>query len=129
MRKNQLFKKIPDKEYVLKIMKLFGIKGFEDKRFFTRKDLDKLNTLENIKECLPELREYYLRCKADKYLDELTTKTCITVLRQLLRHYNYKIVSREKYSEGSKHLIYNLKSIEPTNSQHLVKEDVTIDFS
>ena len=107
---NQLFKKIPGEDVALGLLKLFGINGFDDKRCFSRKDLDKLGTVGKVQEMIPELRQCYLNCKAKAYLNELTPKSVITILRQVLKANGYNIVSREKYIKGEKFLIYNIVS-------------------
>ena len=53
-----------------------------------------------------ELSVYYLPCKARKYLNGLTEKTIITLLRQLVKLYGYTLNSCEKYNRGVKHIIY-----------------------
>ena len=43
------------------------------------------------------LSQYYLPCKNKKYLECINTKKCITILRQLLKLYNYSYLdSKEK---------------------------------
>mgnify|MGYP000751661029 CR=1 FL=1 len=42
------------------VLKKFGIQDFDDNRSFSRKDLDKLNTVETIQELVPELKDYYI---------------------------------------------------------------------
>ena len=110
MSNSQLFKKEPTKDFVLRVLKKFGIQDFDDNRSFSRKDLDKLNTVETIRELIPELKEYYINCKARTYLSDLNSKNVITILRQLLKFYGYHIISREKYVKGEKFLIYSIIS-------------------
>ena len=76
--------------------------------------------LENIEKLIPELRKYYLPCKAKTYLTFLTDNSVLTILRQLLRPYNYIIVSREKYINGEKLINYNL-----VNKTNLKFEPIT----
>ena len=40
MSKSQLYRKKPPKELIVEIVKYFGFSGLDDKRHFTRKDLD-----------------------------------------------------------------------------------------
>lgn len=109
--KNQLFKKNPPKELILNILKLYGLNSLDDKRCFNRKDLEKLNTVNNLLEYKEELYKYYLPCKGRLYLNDLNEKNIITLLRQLLKTINYTLNSREKYFKGSKFIIYNVISI------------------
>ena len=43
------------------------------------------------------------------YFKNINSKNIITILRQILKVYNYKINAVEKYSNGKKYLLYNLK--------------------
>ena len=109
--KNQLFKKNPPREFIIDILKLYGLNDVTDERSFTRKDLEKLNTVNNLLEYKEELYKYYLPCKGRLYLNDLNEKNIITLLRQLLKTINYTLNSREKYFKGSKFIIYNIISI------------------
>tara|TARA_B100000963_G_scaffold147614_1_gene128504 strand:+ start:2101 stop:2481 length:381 start_codon:yes stop_codon:yes gene_type:complete len=116
MVNNQLFKKIPTKEYINKILKLFGIVDFDENFYFSKFDIQKKNILDKINEEIPELEKYYLKCKAKKYLVDLNHKKLITILRQLVRQHKYRIVGFEKYTNGEKYLLYKLEKdikIEP----------------
>ena len=109
MTKNQLFRKIPPKNIVIKLLNIFGLEGFEDIKFFSRKDLEKLGSVEKMKHLVkPLLNEYYLPCKSRTYLNDLTSKNVITILRQIVRLYDYNISSKEKYIKGDKFIVYQL---------------------
>ena len=77
--------------------------------FFSRKDIESKNILEEIKNDLDELSTYYIPCKKKIYFKNINSKNIITILRQILKVYNYKINAVEKYSNGKKYLLYNLK--------------------
>lgn len=108
--KNQLFRKIPSREFVENYLKLFIPKGFDQYYQFYRHSISDKNILEKMK--LPYFKnnfeKYYLPCKYKKYFPDLDDKKCITILRQLLKVYGYNIVSKEKYVRGKKSLIYNI---------------------
>lgn len=108
MKKDQLFKKNPSNEIFHKVLLAFGLHSLDDTRFFSRKDLQYIKTVSKINEIKSELEEYYLPCKARTYLNSLTEKNVITILRQVLKTRNYTITSREKYMKGCKFIIYNL---------------------
>ena len=109
MTKNQLFRKIPPKNVVINILNVFGLKDFDDQRYFSRKDLETLKCVEAMNNTMKSLLgEYYLPCKSRTYLNDLTPKNVITVLRQIVRLYDYNIISREKYIKGDKFIIYQL---------------------
>jgi hypothetical protein len=113
---NQLFKQIPPEEYVEKILVFFGLDGFDENYYFSKFDIKKKNIVQKIEEEIPELKKYYLKCKSDKYLVDLNYKKIVTILRQLVRQYKYRIVGFEKYTSGEKYLLYKLEKdvkIEP----------------
>ena len=112
MAKNQLFKKLPTKELVLKLVNLFGLNNFDDTRSFSRKDLIKMDTVLKISLLKDELDKYYLPCKARTYLNDLNEKNVVTILRQCLRTHDYTVNSREKYLKGEKFIIYNICLLE-----------------
>lgn len=106
----QLFKKLPDMKTVIKIVELFGIKDLDPNYKFTINDLKKNNILDNLKDINHILDDYYLKCKYDKYVVNLTEKKAITILRHFLKVIDYKVVSREKYSNNKKYLVYNIQN-------------------
>lgn len=112
MKKDQLFKKNPSNELFQKVLNAFGLTDLNDKRSFSRKDLQYIKTVNKINELKNELNDCYLPCKARTYLSGLTEKNVITILRQILKTRNYTIVSREKYMKGCKFIIYNLTKLE-----------------
>ena len=109
---NQLFRKIPDKILLDKLLEAFNLKSIDDVKLFSKLDLlnhDSVNKMNDLKVIL---QEYYLPCKARAYLNELTTKNIITILRQCLRIFGYKINSKEKYIKGVKYLLYHIFPID-----------------
>ena len=117
MKKNQLFRKTPSEDLVLKIINAFGLNGFDDRRIFSRKQLKKINTVDKINEMRPELEKCYLPCKSRTYLSELNNKNVITILRQCIKIYGYVILSKEKYSKGEKFIIYNIQSLDEKKNE------------
>jgi hypothetical protein len=45
---NQLFKNMPDRSFVIELINLYGIKDFDDDKYFTKKTLETLNTIQNL---------------------------------------------------------------------------------
>jgi len=129
MKKDQLFKKNPSNDLFNKVLKAFGLSGVDDKRCFSRKDLGYIKTVDLINEIKPELEECYLPCKSRTYLNSLTEKNVITILRQILKTRNYTITSREKYMKGCKFIIYNLSKLDQQTYTPLIDIDTTIDNS
>jgi hypothetical protein len=111
---NQLFKKKPSKEFIKDILILYGLENFEDNKQFTRKDLKNLNLCDNISKISHKFKDYYLPCKYKIYLQNISIKKSITLLRQLLKLYDYNVKSNEKYIKGEKIIVYQIL---PKNSQ------------
>lgn len=105
---SQLFKKNPDQELFTKIIQTLGIDEFKEDFSFRKKDLNSFNTIEKIKALDPELRECYFPCKCKLYLDNLNENKCITIIRQFLRQFGYNLISKEKYLNGEKFIVYSL---------------------
>ena len=109
MPKNQLFKKIPTKEILNKVLLCFDIDDLQNgKVSFCRKDIVRLDSVSKLINITDLLKEYYLPCKARTYLNDLNEKNIVTILRQILKHFNYNIISKEKYLRGEKFILYNI---------------------
>ena len=96
---NQLFTHKPPFETIIHICFFYGIDltNLENKNTFTKKELIDLKLKEEYTNIINLLDEYYLDCKKEIYFENMSDKKCITILRQLLRLYNYSIKSYEKY--------------------------------
>ena len=133
MGKNQLFKTNPPEDLCLEVISAFGLKSFDDVTNFSKKDLETLGTVEKLYELKPRLEEYYLPCKSRTYLNDITPKNSITILRQILRCVNRTVSSKEKYVRATKYVVYQIipKSykqyqpvqIENTESSYLINFD------
>ena len=106
--KDQLFKNKPDMNLVTDTIKLFGLSDFNDSTLFTKQNMIDLNTVQKMNEIIPRLQEFYLPCKSKKYLTRLDEKRCITILRQLLKQYNYNLLTKEKCIKGEKFNYYQI---------------------
>lgn len=122
---SQLFRKKPTPEFVTKVAALYNIKEFKESQKFTLSNLESLETVEKLNGIMPELKEYYINCKANKYLENLDPKRAVTVLRQLLKSINYNLVSKEKYANGRKFLEYR---VEPLQKGSKVKKKILVTF-
>lgn len=118
MKINQLFKTNVPEDLFIKIYTCFGIKSLESEYTFTKLDLIKLNTVENLNELIEELESFYLPCKAKVYLDDLNVNKSITVLRQILRLYNMLLNSKQKYIKHKKTTIYYVTKYVDNVSEH-----------
>jgi len=109
MPKNQLFKKLPTEEILNKVLLCFDIIDLhKGKIAFCRQDIIRLNSVKKLNKITDELKEYYLPCKARTYLNDLNEKNIVTILRQILKNFNYNIISKEKYLRGEKFILYNI---------------------
>jgi hypothetical protein len=109
-KKNQIFSIIPSYDLVKNILKLFINNDTCDNIYFefSRKDLEKKKVLEKFNTYIDELKKIYLPCKHKKYLQNINEKKFITILRQIIKPYNYFIEAKEKYENGKKFLLYIL---------------------
>jgi|TARA_B110001469_G_C9644715_1_gene325365 hypothetical protein len=128
MVKNQLFRKIPEKSMVIKILNLYGINDIDDSHFFTKKNLIELNTVENLIEQKVLLENYYIPCKFKIYFNELNLKRCIVILRQLLKVHNYTLLSKEKNIKGVKESIYQVIPLNKEIELPTTPKKITISF-
>lgn len=108
MSKNQLFKVIPDRNFVVELLHLYGIKDFYDTHYFTIENLKSLNTVDNLNNITEKLKEYYIPCKAKIYLKNINLKRCIVILRQFLKCHNFTLYSKEKYLKKIKQTTYRI---------------------
>ena len=110
---NQLFISKPPISLLQKLIKGFGYKKLNDKIEFCYLDMNRLNTLLLFHELELELSKYYLPCKKKIYFNDIkniTNKEAITILKQLLKIYDYYLNSREKYIKGIKYSLYKIIS-------------------
>ena len=116
---NQLFTHKPAFETIIQICFYYGIdlNNLEKKNTFTKKELIDLNLKEKYTKITNLLDIYYLECKKQIYFENMNDKKCITILRQILRLYNYSIKSYEKYCNSKKYIIYTIIYNKPDSSE------------
>lgn len=122
MPKNQLFKKIPDNDLLLEILETFGISNLEDSKPFSRNDIITNDTIKKIENIRHKLEECYLPCKSRLYLNSLTEKNIITILRQVVKTKGYTLNSREKYIKGVKIIVYTITKIDKDTDSNSIGE-------
>ena len=113
--KYQLFQQIPDTLFMIIILNCYGINNFNDTKEFTKTDLEDLNIISKIDDLIPELVLYYLPCKYRMFLTKININKSITILRQLLRLYNYKLKKREHVQNKKKSIYYHIEKIDKNN--------------
>ena len=125
---NQLFKNMPDRSFVIELINLYGIKDFDDDKYFTKKTLETLNTIQNLNGIKDKLNEYYIECKSKTYLTDITLKRCIVILRQFLRCHGYTLFSKEKFVKGEKQTIYKIVKLDKEVVVPKKKEKIIVSF-
>lgn len=125
---NQLFKNMPDRSFVIGLINLYGIEDFDDNKYFTKKTLETLNTIENLNGIKDKLNEYYIECKSKTYLTNITIKRCIVILRQFLRCHGYTLFSKEKFVKGEKQTIYKIVKLDKEVVVPKRKEKIIVSF-
>jgi len=135
MAKNQLFKSVPPDFIIINVLKAFGLESLRDSTEFSKEDILTNNTIEKLYQLKNELEKYYLPCKARTYLNDITPKNSITILRQLLRIKNYGVKSKEKYIRSEKSIIYKLHALDLTPKNEIIQansnntQSYVIDFN
>jgi hypothetical protein len=109
MKIHQLFKDKISEDILLKVILAFGLKSINDETAFSKEDLINHNTVLYMNELKDILLQYYLPCKAKIYLENLDESKCVTVLRQLLKLFQIKLISKQKYIHNKKCTIYFIK--------------------
>ena len=110
---NQLFRKVPDKEFIESLLLEIGLESVSDNRTFSRPDIEASRLPEIVEENMEKFQEFYLPCKFSIYFSDLTSKKIVTILRQCLKPLNVTISSCEKCINGEKMLVYKLKPFSP----------------
>lgn len=128
---NQLFKEKPPIELIEEVLLLFGLNSINDKREFSKVDKIIDETFyDRFYEFKDKFSNYYLKCKHDIYFDrnKLTFTRIITILRQCIKLYNYKITSHERYFNGKKALAYTIDICPLIKKQQIDSNKCTIVF-
>ena len=131
MVKDQLFKAYPTNELFNKVISAFGFDDIANTTPFSRNELKYLKTVEKINLLKPYLEKCYIPCKARTYLNNLTEKNVITILRQILKTKGYIVTSKEKYMKGHKFIVYRITEkkldeyipVSQPNKKNLDKKD------
>lgn len=128
--KDQLFKNKPDMNLVNDTIRLFGLDDFNDTKLFTKQTMIDLKTVEKVNEIVPRLQDFYLPCKSKKYLTRLDEKKCLTILRQLLKQYNYNLLTKEKCIKGDKFNYYQIiqYSNKKINTKQIEERKIVLSF-
>ncbi len=128
-KKNQLFQEYPSEDFIKKIIHLFIGKDTPVNQHyqFSRKMLEDKGVVVELHHMIPELKKYYLKCKHQKYLENIDSKKAITIFRQMIRLCGYTVKSVEKYQNGSKFLLYHLEKLNDIKSPRKINFEVDFD--
>lgn len=133
MKVIQLFKSHKFSETDLhQFLSCYGFEnGLHDRRIFNRDSLENIKTIEKLENMQHVLLKYYLPCKAKIYLNNLTYKRAITILRQVLRLHNYYLNKVERNVLNRKEVYYSISCMQPLLSKHVscINSNVTLEFS
>jgi hypothetical protein len=116
---NQLFRTPVDEPVLHRLLMAFGIRDLADRRVFSKHDLVFMRTLDMLREdgVLDALREYYIPCKARVYLDDVTEKKAITVLKQVLRLHDHVLIARERNVNNHKVIFYHIAATQERHAK------------
>lgn len=129
MVKNQLFKSFPPDSLITKVLHAFGLTSINDLSEFSKEDILVQSTVTKLYELKDELEKYYLPCKGRTYLNDITPKNSITILRQILRIKDYGVKSKEKYIRSEKSILYKLYPLNSTTHNRVSNPDQNDDQS
>ncbi len=91
------------------MLRCFGLNDLSDRRFFSKHDIIRAQTVKKIQEMKSDLYSFYLPCKARIYLDEpMNEKRAVTILKQVLRLHDHLLVSKERNVNKKKTIFYQL---------------------
>jgi len=113
--KYQLFNQVPTEEFIITLLKCYGISSICDTKEFSKCDLIDLETINQIEDLIPDLVLLYMPCKYNMFLNNITINKSITILRQILRLFNYKLKKREHVHNKKKKIYYHIKEINNNN--------------
>ena len=121
MKINQLFNNVVDDDVLSQVLECFGLVGLSDKKSFKKQDLIAIQTVQKLNALKDVLKMYYMTCKANIYLENLTEKKSITILRQIVRLFNYHIASKERNINNKKVIYYVLESDKDLENINVIK--------
>ena len=126
---NQLFNKPISDDLLKKVLECFNLSGLEDSRVFSKYDMEMNNTIDLLYDIRDELRKVYIPCKAKIYLENITLKRCITILRQIVKLYGYNVKSCERSVTKKKYIAYQVLPLNKSKKVKIIKKKLlTIHF-
>ena len=104
----QLFSQRPSEELFQAVAEAFGGNNFETQFTFNVYDMEKLNTVDKMREYIPLFETLYLPCKKKLYIipDKWCGKSCINIVRHFAKLKGGTLSYIEKLKGGVKHIQY-----------------------
>lgn len=117
---NQLFRQPVPAALTERLVRAFGLFGLQDPISFTRHSMRQAGTVAALQgDLIPELRGYYLPCKARVFLQladcpdrAAQERRCVTILRQVLRLHGYFLLVQQRSIMSRKITLYRIASPE-----------------
>ena len=106
----QLWRSAPDEALLMDLLACFNLKGLDDRAVFCKHSLARYGTAARVHALQDRLMKHYIPCKGHIYLgaDPPTELRCVTILRQVLRLYEHKLMTRERVCNSQKCITYRL---------------------
>lgn len=107
---SQLFRKPLTKELLIIIKDIYQIKNLNN-HTFDKKKLKNYNIIEQLELYHFYISDFYLPCKEKIFFKNININRSVTILKQILREFNYEISATEKYSKYKKYTLYRINKI------------------
>ncbi len=104
---NQLFQRVPTKQEFNKLLKCYNINNIDEIHSITYLSIKVYNTINKLYNMIDILLEIYLPCKYS-FISNLNVKRVLTILRQIIRLYDLKLI-KHKVGSQSHYVIYRNK--------------------
>jgi len=110
---NSLFLSVPPFEVIQQLCACFDLASPDDTRLFDRISMKHTRTVEKLSSMVDTLSSYYMPCKRRVFLDRtnITHKRAVTVLRQFLKLYNYRVDGYYKGVNRDKLMQYQIRPL------------------
>ena len=122
----QLFRKPLTKELLSIIKNIYKIKNLNNHIFNKKKLLD-YNTIEQLELFYFYISDFYLPCKAKIFLENININRTVTILKQILKEFNYTLSSTEKYDKNKKYTQYRINKNKKTDLISMDKYQINFD--
>lgn len=100
-----VFRQSPPLDLILQMLSCYSLRSLYDSTWFSKITID----VSGLELLIPLLEPYYLPCKSKQYLYNINPLRSITILRQILKVYNFSLTSTEKTIGNKKSTLYQIK--------------------